>query len=100
MRQGSCNPKKSPCEAEGSHFECFDSDAAYFRRHKSRSTSASKRLRNLVTSLRIELDKGVLIVILGIETREAVSPAFPGFWPGRWSSEGVAGNVNHVRGGS
>ena len=26
-----------------------------------------------------------------VETRVAVSPAFPGFWPGRWSNEGVAG---------
>ena len=22
-----------------------------------------------------------------------MSPAFPGFWPGRWSNKGVAGNI-------
>ena len=40
----------------------------------------------------IELDKECSLV----ETRVAVSPAFPGFWPGRWSNEAVAGNVTVI----
>ena len=30
----------------------------------------------------------------------AVLPAFPGFWPCRWSNKGVAGNIDVGRGNS
>ena len=48
--------------------------------------------------LQIEHDKGVLLQYL-VETRTAELPAFPGFCPGRWSNEGIDGNIIDVGGG-
>ena len=55
----------------------------------------AQQVQDFAWGLQIELDNRVLFDVLGRGYRASV---LLGFWPGRWSNEGFAGNIIDVGG--